>query len=180
MAKYTMDMVLEYAKVFYENRDEGNDSNNAAKKAKKMGGKYVINGYFTDEEQITQLLAEGLDPMPMGNARVKEGNNFGIGKYIQISRFHNHLMEFENKKGGQTKVDFGGAPTVVDLTQGAENKRRWTFDMGELGNGTEAKVQFETYSQGAGLRLLALGVQKHVAWEGNVPTEDDALFMLED
>jgi hypothetical protein len=35
MAKHTMDMVLEYAKVFEGNRDMGGDDNNAAKKAKR-------------------------------------------------------------------------------------------------------------------------------------------------
>jgi hypothetical protein len=77
-------------------------------------------------------------------------------------------------------VDYGGAPTVVDLTQGKENKRLWSFsEDGAIGNGTKAKVQFETYSDGAGLRLIAIGVTDHVAWEDNSgPSEDDELFMV--
>ena len=52
-------------------------------------------------------------------------------------------------------------------------------DNGELGNGTAAKVQFETYSNGAGLRLLAIGVTDHVAWESNSgPRADDEMFMV--
>ena len=40
-------------------------------------------------------------------------------------------------------------------------------------------VQFETYSKGAGLRLIAVGVTDHVAYEGGgVSTEDDELFMV--
>ena len=150
MAKHTMDMVLEYAKVFAENRDMGSDLNNAAKKAARHNGQYVVNAYFTNEDQITELLEGGMDPMPMGNKRVKEGN------------------------------DFGGSPKVVNLTNGVENKSWWSFEEdGTLGNGTKAKVQFETYSNGAGLRLIAIGVTDHVAWEDNTSVSaDDELFMV--
>lgn len=179
MAKYTMDMVLEYAKVFEENRDMGGDTNNAAKKAMKHDGQYVVNAYFTDEDQIIQLLAEGLDPKPMGNDRVKEGADLGIGKFIKLARMHDHVMTFTNKRGEPTEVDFGGAPKVVNLTNGVENKDWWSFDNdGALGHGTKAKVQFETYSNGAGLRLIAIGVTDHVAWEDNNSSADDELFMV--
>ena len=50
MAKHTMEMVLEYPKVFEENRDMGGDGNNAAKKAARHNGQYVVNAYFTSEE----------------------------------------------------------------------------------------------------------------------------------
>lgn len=180
MAKHTMDMVLEYAKVFEENRDMGSDLNNAAKKAAQHNGQYVTNAYFTSEDQITELLEGGMDPTPMGNQRVKEGNDFGIGKYIKLARMHDHVMTFTDKNGKETEVDFGGAPKVVNLTNGIENKDWWSFDNdGTLGNGTKAKVQFETYANGAGLRLVAVGVTDHVAWEENSgPSEDDKLFMV--
>ena len=89
-------------------------------------------------------------------------------------------MTFTDKKGNPTDVDFGGAPKVVNLTNGVENKAWWTYsEDGTLGNGTKAKVQFETYSDGAGLRLIAIGVTDHVAWEDNSgPSEDDELFMV--
>lgn len=180
MAKYNMEMVLEYAKVFIENRDEGGDGNNAAKKAKSHGGQYVVNAYFTDEAQVQQLLDEGLDPKPMGNDRIKEGNDFGIGKYIKASRFHDHTMTFKDRNGKETEVDFGGPPKVVNLTNGMENKSWWSFSGdGELGNGTSAFVQFETYSNGAGIRLLNVGVTDHVVWEGSSgTTADDEMFMV--
>lgn len=180
MAKFTMDVVLEYAKVFEENRDMGSDDNNAAKKAKKHNGQYVVNAYLISEDQVTELLDGGLDPKPMGNDRIKQGNDFGIGKYLKLSRMHEHVMNFTDKNGKSTEVDFGGKPAVVNLTNGAENKAWWTLDEdGSLGNGTKAKVQFETYSNGAGVRLIAVGVTDHVAWEDNsVPSEDDKLFMV--
>ena len=180
MAKHTMDMVLEYAKVFEGNRDMGGDDNNAAKKAKRHNGQYVVNAYFISQDQVEELLEAGMDPKPMGNDRVKQGNDFGIGKYVKLSRMHDHIMTFTDKKGNPTEVDFGGSPKVVNLTNGVENKSWWTLeDDGTLGNGTKAKVQFETYSNGAGLRLIAIGVTDHVAWEDNsVPSEDDELFMV--
>jgi hypothetical protein len=181
MAKFTMDMVLEYAKVFEENRDMGGDDNKAAKKAKSHNGQYVVNAYFTDPSQIEELLQSGLDPEPMGHARIKQGNDFGIGKYVKLSRMHDHVMTFtDNKSGKETVVDFGGKPAIVNLTNGIEKKAWWTYaEDGTLGNGTKSKVQFETYSNGAGVRLIALGVTDHVAWEDNsTPSEDDQMFMV--
>lgn len=180
MAKYTMDMVLEYAKVFEENRDMGGDQNNAAKKALSFDGQYVVNAYFTNEDQISTLLSEGMNEENLGHPRVKQGNDFGIGKYMKLSRYHDHKKSFRNKKGEEVEVDFGGAPKVVNLTNGAENKAWWSFEEdGTLGNGTKAKVQFEVFSEGAGIRLLAIGVTDHVAWEDNsIPSEDDQLFMV--
>jgi hypothetical protein len=50
---------------------------------------------------------------------------------------------------------------------------------GPLGNGTEAKVQFELYANGAGIRLVNIGVINHVPFEStNTVTEDDKLFMV--
>ena len=179
MAKHTMDMVLEYPRVFEGNRDMGGDKNNAAIKAAKHNGQYVVNAYFTSEEQIEELLEAGMQPKPLGNDRVKQGNNFGIGKFVKLARMHDHKMTFSDKNGKETEVDFGGAPKVVNLTNGIENKSWWSLEEdGELGNGTRAKVQFETYSNGAGLRLLAVGVTDHVAYEGGGSTEDDELFMV--
>ena len=180
MAKHTMDMVLEYPRVFEGNRDMGGDKNNAAIKAAKHNGQYVVNAYFTSEEQIEELLEAGMQPKPLGHDRVKEGNSFGIGKFVKLVRMHDHKMTFSDKNGKETEVDFGGAPKVVNLTNGVENKSWWSLEEdGELGNGTRAKVQFETYSNGAGVRLLAVGVTDHVAYEGGgVSTEDDELFMV--
>ena len=70
---------------------------------------------------------------------------------------------------------------MVDLTKGEENKRMWSFDDdGPLGNGTKAKVQFETYKKGIGVRLMNIGVLDHVKYESNSgPSEDDKLFMVD-
>lgn len=183
MAKYTMDMVLEYAKVFTENADMGNpDGPRAAQAIHQKGGQYIVNAYFTNEGQIDQLLQDGLDPTPMNSQRIIDGNSeYGIGKYMKMKRMVSDIKTFTDRKTGeQVEVEYGGAPTVVDLTQGRENKRLWSFEEdGPLGNGTKAKVQFEVYANGAGVRLLNVGVTEHVAYESNSGySEDDELFKV--
>jgi len=77
-------------------------------------------------------------------------------------------------------VNYGGAPGVVNLTEGAENKRWWSFEEdGYIGNGSKAMVQFETYAQGAGVRLKNIGVTEHVPYEPNTTDEGDELFNME-
>lgn len=183
MTKYTMDMVLEYAKVFPENADKGSpDGPKAAQAIYQKGGQYAVNAYFTDQSQIDQLLADGLDPKPMNSDRILEGNSeYGIGKFMRLKRAIKDVKTFTDRKTGEeTEIDFGGAPNVVNLLQGRDARRYWNFEEdGPLGNGTKAKVQFETYSNGAGVRLLNVGVTEHVAYEPeNKISEDDELFMV--
>ena len=175
MAKYAMEMVLEYAKVFEENRDMGNDKNDTGRKIAKHNGQCVTNAYFTDEDQIKKLVKEGLKEVNLGHPRIKEGDSsFGIGKYMKIGRFFEDVKTFTDNKGNLKEVDYGGKPTVVNLTKGIENKSLWSFEEdGELGNGTKAMVQFETYLNGSGVRLLAVAVTEHVPFEENFSAEDE-------
>ena len=182
MAKYTMDMILEYAKVFPENADMGSpDGPRAAQAVHHNGGQFIVNAYFTDEEQIQNVEAEGLDLHPMNSDRIRSGNaDFGIGKFMKIKRKISDVKNFTDRKGEPVTIDYGGAPTIVNLTEGREKKRLWSFEKdGALGNGTKAKVQFEVYANGAGVRLLNVGVTDHVPYEdNNVITEDDELFII--
>tara|TARA_R110000803_G_scaffold15830_6_gene43598 strand:+ start:433 stop:984 length:552 start_codon:yes stop_codon:yes gene_type:complete len=183
MAKYTMDMVLEYAKVFKENADMGSpDGPRAAQAIHANGGQYIVNAYFTDQAQIDQLVEEGLDLHPMNSNRVLQGNSdYGIGQYMKVKRKISDVKTFTDDKTGEpVDIDYGGEPIVGNLTQGRENKRLWNFGTdGPLGNGTKSKVKFEVYAKGAGVRLLALGVTEHVPYETNtVVSEDDELFIF--
>lgn len=176
--KFTMDVVIEYAKVFYETRDMGEGDNDAARKAASTDGAYSINAYFTSEEQITHLMDNGMVPVVLSHPRIKEGRDFGIGKFLQLKRSHDHKMKFKDRQGKDVEVDFGGPPVLVNLTNGAENKAYWTLEGdGDLGHGTRAKIQFETYKNGVGLRLLNIGVTDHVERE-DVSSEDDDLFVI--
>jgi hypothetical protein len=177
MAKYTMDMVLEYAKVFPENADMGDENgNNTQKSIHAKGGQYIVNAYFTSQDQIDQLLSDGMNPRPLSD-RVLVGNQeFGIGKFMKLKReVEDKIKTFENKKRGDVTVNFGGPVGVVDLTNGAENKKWWSFaEDGPLGNGTRAMVQFEMYANGAGLRLKNIGVTNHVPYETNGDYDNSA------
>ena len=179
---YTMDLLLEYAKIFPENADMGNpDGNTYQKQLHSNGGQFIVNGYFTNEDQIETLTKGGMDLKPMGNDRILSGNaDLGIGKYIKLKRKVSDVKNFTNRNGEPVTIDYGGAPTVVNLTEGRENKRLWDYNGdGLLGNGTKAKVQFELYREGVGVRLLNVGITEHVPYEdNNVLTEDDELFIV--
>ena len=178
MARYTLDMVLEYAKVFPENADMGNTDGPAWQKAiADKGGQYVVNAYFTNQEQIDRLMMDGFKATVMGNNRIQEGNaDFGIGKYMKIKRgVADDIRDWKDPMTG-TNANLGGPVKVVDLRQGRDNVRKWDFvDDGELGNGTKAKVQFETYSDGNGIRLNGIAVTELVE-RTNEPSEDDMIF----
>lgn len=182
MPKYTMEMVLEYAKVFPQNADMGDPNGNKTQKSiADKGGQYVVNAYFTSQDQIDKLLEEGLDPSPMNSERIKEGNEaFGIGKFMSLKRpVPDNEKTFENKNGSVT-INYGGAPGVVDLREGNENKSWWSYeDDGLIGNGTRAMVQFETYSNGAGVRLKNVGILELVEYEITTSDEDDIFNMDE-
>ena len=180
MAKYTMEMVLEYAKVFPENADMGSpDGPRAAQAIHDKGGQYIVNAYFTDQGQIDRLLEDGLDPTPMNSQRILDGNaEFGIGKYIKLKRpVPDNIKTFDNK-GKTVEVNYGGAPGIVDLRD-PDNKRWWSYEEdGPLGNKTRAMVQFEVYSKGAGVRLVNVGVVEHVPYEPMTSNQDDELFKV--
>lgn len=182
MAKYTMEMILEYAKVFPENADMGNpDGNSTQKNIYDKGGQYIVNGYFTDQEQIDTLLKDGLQEINLGNPRIIEGNaEFGIGKYIKLKRDKEDLIKvFQDRSGKDVEVNYGGPVGIVDLRD-PENKRWWSFEEdGALGNGTKAMVQFEVYKNGSGVRLINVGVTDHVPFEATPSGDnDDELFKV--
>ena len=175
MPKYTMEMVLEYAKVFPENADMGDPNGpRVAQAIYDKGGQYAVNVYFTSEDQIQQLLGDGLDPRPMNNDRIKEGREeFGIGKFMGLKRpVPDNIKTFENK-GSTTYVNYGGPVGVVDLRD--PNKKSWWSleNDGPLGNGTRAMVQFETYSNGAGVRIKNIGVLELVEYEIRDDSDDE-------
>ena len=181
MAKYTMEMILEYAKVFPENADMGNpDGNSTAKSIYDKGGQYIVSAYFTDQGQIDQLLKDGLQEANLGNPRIINGNaEFGIGKYMKIKRDKEDLIKvFKDRNGNDVEVNYGGPVGVVDLRD-PDNKRWWSFeDDGALGNGTKAMVQFEVYKNGSGVRLINVGVTDLVEWEAPSGNSDDELFKV--
>lgn len=176
MPIYNMEMVLEWAKVFPENADMGNpDGPRAAQAIHKKGGQYIVNAYFTSEDQISQLVQDGLDLHPMNSNRVLEGNpEFGIGKFMKLKRgVADDIKEFEGK-GGTQVVNYGGPVGILNVTEGLDNKREWSLEGdGLIGNGSKAIVQFQTYANGAGVRLMNIAVTEQVVYEGASGGGDD-------
>ena len=110
----------------------------------------------------------------MGHPRIKDGNTeFGIGKFITLKRgVADNIKTFENKNG-PVEVNYGGLPKVVDMRGGRENRKLWSYSAdGPLGNGSKGPLKFSMYSNGAGVRLDALGVYELVEWEDYEPEDD--------
>lgn len=183
MPTYNMEMVLEWAKVFPENADMGDpNGNRTAQSIHKKGGQYVVNAYFTDEAQIEKLLADGLDPHPMNSQRIIDGNpEFGIGKFMKLKRgVADDIKEFEGK-GGTQVVNFGGPINILNICDGIENKREWSLEEdGLIGNGSKAIVQFQTYTNGAGVRVMGIAVTEHVKYNGEADNPYRGLFNKEE
>ena len=186
---YVMEMVLEYAKVFKENADYGDPESNQKwlRELSKSGGQTAVNVYFTSEDQITQLLETGYERMTTNPSTgqqvdtIKVGNSeFGIGQYIQLKRKVKDVREYKDYKTGEFKeVDFGGFPGVVNLTEGEENKRLWSYeDDGQLGHGTRAYVEFEVY-KGSSRRLNNLAITNHIAYEESATVEGLSMFKVD-
>jgi len=158
----TLDMVLEYTKIFDQegkpaDLDRGNpkaDQKWLRELAKNPEAK--VNAYFKSDEQIEFL--EGFDGFdrivtnPQTGEevdRIKNGNpDLGIGKYIQLKRKMDDIREFKNKQGQIEEMDKGGAPVVkiLSVLEDGESEAYVEYDYDTLGapsNGTEAKVRFE-------------------------------------
>lgn len=168
MPNFDFRMVLEYAKVFAENADYG-DENAPAKSVQgsiaRKGGQTIVNAYFTSDADLNKLIESGLDLKPLGHDRILEGNSeYGIGQFIRLKRnVASNERVFENK-GKEVTVEYGLPPKVIDFRD-PEIKAMWEYEKdGELGNGTEAIVRFSTYSNGSGVRLEAIAVTNLVEW----------------
>lgn len=171
MADYTFEMTLEWANIFEQNADMGDPTappKSAAGSIARKGGQTVVNAYFNNQEDLDKLIADGLDLKPLGNDRILEGNeNFGIGKFIKLKRgVADDIRTFKNNKGEPVEVNFGGLPKVVNATDMAK-KSIWDYEKdGKVGNGSIALVNFEVYSDGAGVRLKRVAVTELVVYEG--------------
>lgn len=146
---------LEYARVFPENMDNG-EFHEATE------GQFNVNFYPETEADFDAFFENGAPTSSMGHDTIKLGRDFGMGKFLKLKRPNKHRSGIE---------DFGGAPAVFDFTNG-ESTKRWTFEDGELGNGTKAVVKVSIYGEGAraSIRLEKIAVLEHVEFDG-APTE---------
>lgn len=183
----TLDMVLEYPKVFDQEGKPGDIDRGNPKSDKKWlrelakNPQAKVNAYFTSEEQIEFLESfDGFDRMvtnPQTGAevdRIKEGNEeYGIGKYIQLKRNFDDVREYIDKKTKEVKeLDKGGTPSVKIFMPNEEGEMvAMEYDYDEFGapsNGTEAKVRFEPRY----MRLEALGITNLIEYVAEEDQDD--------
>ena len=200
MVKKTYEMVLEYPKIFdlssvvdgegktLEGKpgdlDRG-DANSSLTwlRALSKNPVAVVNAYFTSEVDLQDLMEcedfENKVTNPKTGEesnRIKDGDEeLGIGKYIQLKRKFNDIIEYKDRKTGEFKeIDKGGAPSVKILDTSVEPPVFKEYDYQELGspsNGTVSKVRFEAYK--GNLRLEAFGITELVEFVDN--TSDDPM-----
>ena len=150
---------LFYAKVFPQNMD-----NNPEYHEKTQGSYNTIFVPDSDEE-LDKFLQAGFPKEVLGTQMVKPYDAAGGRKGIKLKRGHVH----------PTVENFGGAPSVLDFTQG-QGEKVWDFDVdGALGNGTEAKVKVTIHDSGKpgyspAVRLDAIAITKHVPFVDAKPT----------
>lgn len=159
----SMNGFVEYARVFPENMDDNMDFHAATQ------GQYNMNFYPATEEEASKFFDAGAPTSSMGHDTLKDGNpNLGIGKFLKLKRPNVHPKV----------ADFGGAPKVFDFTDGASTKR-WSFEDGELGNGTEVAVKVSLWGSKKGdsrmsIRLEKIAVVNHVEFDGAPAEREDA------
>src|SRR6056297_119571 len=151
----TLDMILEYAKVFDAEGKPGDldkgDANSDQKWLRELfkNPEAKVNAYFTSEDQI-EALSEypGFERMVTNPKtgqeidRIKDGTEeYGIGKYIQLKRKMEDKREFRDKKGNIQEMDKGGLPGVKIMVNG--DFVEYDYEQyAPIGNGTESKVRF--------------------------------------
>lgn len=147
---------LYYPKLFPQNKE-------VSEYTTKTEGSYNTVFIPASEEELNKFLDAGFPKESMGNQMIKEYSVAGGRKGIKLKRPHVH----------PSIEDFGGAPKVLDFTQG-QGEKLWDFDVdGALGNGTKAKVKASIYvpekgskTKGAITRLDAVAVTEHVEHKG--------------
>lgn len=179
----TLDMVLQYAKVFDQEGKPGDiDRGDASSDLKWMrelakNPEAKVNCYFTSEEQIEYLTRFKRFQRFVKNPqtgeevdRIKEGDpDLGIGLYIQLKRKLVDIREYKDKDGVFQEMDKGGYPTVKILSEDGTEYVDYDYEEhGSPSNGTLAKVRFEP----AYMRIDAIAITELVEWvEGQ--EEDD-------
>jgi hypothetical protein len=155
----------EYAKVFPDNRDTADKATHPGvkKMLKQSDGQYSINFYPADETEMKKCFGPLAHEMYGGGERLKEGQDFGTGKFFNLKRKHSDVRT--TQKGD---VDFGGPVDVVWWTDDERKGNPFTLEGdGAIGNGSEVIVKFSVYGEGTtqSVRLEKVGVVNHLAYE---------------
>jgi len=149
--------VLEWAKVFKENRDlTGYKPNPTIEGSyESTDGACTVN-IILDGENVELLKATGF-------ARTFKNDPEGRGQMVKVDRKFNTGYDFSS-----------GAPSIFN----ADTNEKWTFDDGELGNGTIADVYLSVYDTKYGTigsRIDRIDVLDHVEHGGGGSTVYDSV-----
>jgi len=140
-----------YARVFTQNLDKS-EFHEATQ------GQYNCVFIPSTDEDMAKLVDAGFPQEAMGHKQIKNFEVAGGRMGMKLKRPNKH-----------PKIDdFGGAPKVLNWTDG-RSSTPWDFDIdGELGNGTKvtAKVSIYTGGRSPVVRLEGLAVLDHVPYEG--------------
>lgn len=163
----TLDAELEYAQVFYENRDMGNDQVDHS----DTDGMYKVT-LILDEANRDKAIEAGCPAKQGAHDQFKPFDRDGVTLYkTNVRRPHLHPRFMQRDENGQDTDQrlVVGPPKVFDLNAAlaawseADEKGRvddyataWTMEDGLLGNGTKAKVKLAIQS-GVGVHGKAKG-----------------------
>jgi len=121
-------------------------------------GQYNAEFYPATNEDLDKFVKEAeLRNKPVKLKDPHDGEGFGIGKFLKISR--NHI--------NRSVEEFGGPPVIVKMDDDSQaGVWDWAVD-GGIGNGTKVRVKLVFYGEGnlAGHRVEKIGVLEHVAYE---------------
>lgn len=139
-----------YARIFPQNMDDADFHQD-------KGGQYNCVFVPSDEAELKKLTDAGFPESVMNYPQIKEYEVAGGRKGMKLKRNNKH-----------TKIeDFGGAPKVLDWTNG-RGAKAWDFDVdGALGNGTKVTAKVSIYTGGRNpiTRLEGVAVLDHVEYE---------------
>lgn len=137
-----------YARVFPQNIDDSDFH-------KDKGGQYNCVFIPENDDEMQKLKDAGFPESSMNYPQIKEFEVAGGRMGMRLKRNNHNKIE-----------DFGGAPKVLDWTEGRGSKS-WDFDSdGELGNGTKVTVKVSIYTGGRNpiTRLEGVAVLDHVEY----------------
>jgi len=170
---------VRWARLYPDDRDYGFEG-----AFEEEGGRYTIDFYPKDIDELQKYFDAGASPVVMGNNMVRDPEHpkygsgdpsLGIGSYIKFRKEHNHKV-----------AKYAGAPHVFDWREAEDTTKLWSFPTqdlddddnvithendGKIWNGSEVYVKLSLWGTGerAKIRIKSVAVIE-LAEE---PTSDD-------
>jgi len=169
---------LKYAKVFNENMDTGLDEEGKpieadwAETIRKRGGKYSTEMCITEATK-DKMINDGIPEVVLGYDTFKADDDFeGYPWRIGVKRYV--LTGMKDKDGEPVLNDPPSLGNLKELYEGEDGRTHashWTWEDGQIGNGTDANVTLSIYKNG-NKRIIAL---QKIGLVEVVPYESDEL-----